>query len=108
FVALGLGLVAFALVLRFALRRVGLAKRPILLGGMILVALPAFYVCFTWAALLSDSYLRLARPWVTLLLAGATAFIAVRLCQQRAKQGPWRAALGDLLTMAAAITAAMA
>src|SRR5262249_20427214 len=62
----------------------------------------------TWAAILSESYLRLARPWVTLLSLASTAFIAVRLTEQRAQVSRWRARIGDLLTMAAAITAAMA
>ncbi len=108
FAALGLGIVAFALVLRFAIQKAGVGKRRVLLAGMIVGALPALYVCLTWTALFSDSYLRLARPWITLLLAGATAFIAVRLARQRAQQTAGRAALADLLVMLAAITAGMA
>ena len=108
FVALGLALVAFALVLRFAVQKGGVGRRKLLLAGMIVGALPAFYVCLTWTALLSDSYLRLARPWVTLLLAAATSFIALRLAGLRAQQTRGRAALSDLLIMLAAITAGMA
>jgi hypothetical protein len=60
----------------------GVGKRRVLLAGMIAGALPALYVGLTWTALFSDSYLRLARPWVTLLLAAATSFIA---CASRSR-----------------------
>jgi Ca-activated chloride channel family protein len=108
YAALALGASGFGLILRFAIRKVGVQRRPLLLAGMLLGALPALYIGLAWAALLSDSYLRLARPWVTLLSLAATAFIAVRLTRQRAQVGPWRARIGDVLTMTAAITAAMA
>jgi uncharacterized membrane protein len=108
FVVLGLALVALGFVLRFALQKGGVGRRKLLLAGMILGALPALYVCLTWTALLSDSYLRLARPWVTLLLAAATSFIALRLAGLRSQQTRGRAALSDFLIMLAAITAGMA
>ncbi len=108
FAALAVGFFVFGLIARFAILRANVQRRPALFTGMILGALPALYVGLTWAAVISDRYLRLARPWVTLLCLAATSFIAVRLTTSRAKQGTGRTVLGDLLTMAAAITAAMA
>jgi len=108
FAALAAGFFTFGLIVRFAIRTVQVQRRPALLAGMILGALPALYVGLTWAAVSSDSYLRLARPWVTLLCLAATSFIALRLATPRGKQGTGRTILGDLLVMAAAITAAMA
>ena len=109
-VALVVGIAGFAALLRVAVARGGVARRPALLAGMILGALPALYVSLLWAGVVSDVYLRLARPWVTLLALGATAFIALRLAlaSRRTHAGPWRVRLGDLLTMTAALTAAMA
>ncbi|APR83164.1 Hypothetical protein A7982_08513 [Minicystis rosea] len=106
-VALVVGLLAFAWLVRIAVARVGLARRPVLLAGMIVGALPALYVGLVWARVVSDVYLRLARPWVALLALGATSFIAWRLASRRPLAGPWRIRLGDLLTMAAAIAAAL-
>ena len=95
FAALAAGFFTFGLIVRLAIQRVKVQRRPALLAGMILGALPALYVGLTWAALFSDSYLRLARPWVTLLCLAATAFLAVRLATPRGKQGKWRLFLGD-------------
>ena len=109
YVALAVGLLAFALLLRAGIRSGGLRRRPVLLTAMVLGALPAFYVGLVWAALVSDSYLRLQRPWATLLCLGATSFIALRLARMHsARQGPGRRRLGDVLAPLAAFTAAMA
>jgi uncharacterized membrane protein len=108
FAALALGFFTFGLIVRFALGAPKVQRRPALLAGMIVGALPALYVGLTWAAVISGSYLRLARPWITLLCLAATAFVAVRLAAARARQGTGRTVLGDLLIMAAAITAALA
>ena len=109
YAALALGALAFAWLVYRAVRT-GVHRRRILFAGMILGALPALYVGLVWCGLLQESYLRLARPWVTLLALLGTAFVAFRLTQgtDPRKQGRWRARLGDLLTMAAAFTAAMA
>ena len=109
--ALALGALAFAWLLRFAVRRAGAHRRPILLAWMIAGALPALYVGLVWCGLLSDAYLRLARPWATLLALGGTSFIAIRLAgfaSSATRQAPWRARLMDLLTAGAAFMAAMA
>ncbi|AKT37482.1 VWA domain-containing protein [Chondromyces crocatus] len=107
--ALVLGLLAFAWLVVQAVRA-GVHRRPLLFAGMILGALPALYIGLVWCGLLHESYLRLARPWVTLLALASTAFIAFRLTQapQAARQGRGRRRFGDLLTMLAAFTAAMA
>lgn len=107
-ISLGVGLVAFALLARYAIVRLGVLRRPALFAGMIIGALPALYVGLAWAGLLSDSYLRIARPWVTLAALGATSFIALRLAAFATRQEPWRTHLSDLLTIAAAAAAAMA
>ena len=108
FAALAAGFFGFGLVVRYAILRARVQRRPVLFVGMIVGALPVLYVGLAWAAVISDKYLRLARPWVTLLGLAATSFIAVRLVNARGKRGTGRTVLGDLLTMAAAITAAMA
>ncbi len=87
FAALALGFFVFGLVVRFGVQKANVQRRPVLLAGMIVGALPALYVGLTWAAVFSDSYLRLARPWVTLLCFAATSFIALRLATARGKQG---------------------
>lgn len=108
YIALGVGVAAFALLLRYAIARLRIQRRPVLLGGMIVAALPALYVGLTWAAVVSDGYLRIARPWVTLLALAAAAFVALRLAAHRTRQEAWRTHVGDLLTMAAVFAAAMA
>jgi uncharacterized membrane protein len=108
FAALAVGFFSFGLIVRYAISSARVQRRPVLFAGMIFGALPVLYVGLAWAAVISDKYLRLARPWVTLLGLAATSFIAVRLVNARGKQGTGRTVLGDLLTMAAAITAAMA
>lgn len=108
FAALAAGVIGFAMLLRWAIAKAGVAKRPVLLAGMIAGALPALYVGLTWASIVSDAYLRIARPWVALVLAICASFIAVRLAGQRSQQGPWRTRFADLLVMAATFTAAMA
>jgi uncharacterized membrane protein len=105
--ALVAGIAGFALLLRFAIKGVW-GRRPVLLGGMIAGALPALYVGLTWAAIMPEVYLRVARPWAAVLALGATSFIAVRLASWRTMQGPWRRSIGDALTMAAALAASMA
>ncbi|MGK3997275.1 VWA domain-containing protein [Sorangium sp. So ce1024] len=107
------GVIAFAALLRLALRR-GALRRPILLAWMVVGALPALHVGLAWCGLVTDGYLRLARPWAALLALGATSFVALRylalaLASPRARaQGAWRARLGDLLAPFAAFAAAMA
>jgi uncharacterized membrane protein len=108
FAALALGLAAFAYLLRYAIIHAGVHRRRALLAGMILGALPALYVGVLWTGLLSDSYLRLARPGIALPALAATSFIAIRLASRKPLAAPLRIHLGDGLTMAAAFTAAMA
>jgi Ca-activated chloride channel homolog len=107
-IALAAGALGFAILLRHALAKAGVARRPVLLAGMIVGALPALYVGLSWAAVVPDVYLRLARPQITLLLAAATGFIAVRLASRPTRASALRLVLGDSLTMAAAFSAAMA
>ncbi len=107
-VAVAAGLTGFAALLRFGALRAGLLQRRVLLGGMIAGALPALHLGLGWAGLAGEGYLRLARPWVTLLALAATSFVALRLASQRALAGRLRLAAGDLLTMMAAFAAAMA
>jgi uncharacterized membrane protein len=108
YIVVALGALLWLLVLRAAVRAGNLRKRPVLLAGMIAGALPALYVGLTWVGLISGSYLRLARPWLTLVCAAATIFVAMRLATGLSNQGPWRARLGDLLAQAATIIAAIA
>ena len=106
--ALAALLLAYGLWTRHAVTRLGISRRRALLTGMIAGALPTLYVALAWAGAVSDVYLRFARPWVTLLSLLATAFIAARLAGRRQSAGPSRIAMGDALTMLAAITAALA
>lgn len=108
FVAVAIGLIAFALLARAVIRAAGLRRRPILLGGMILGALPALYVGLVWTGLMAGGYLRLARPSMTLVVLGACTFVAARLASGWTNQGPWRTRLGDLLAMLAAFVSGLA
>jgi hypothetical protein len=105
--ALLAGVAGFVWLVRAGLQR-GLRERRVLLAGMIAGALPALYVGLVWARVLGDAYLRLARPWVAALALAATSFIAFRLAGRRTAAGKWRVRFGDLLTMAAALGAALA
>lgn len=78
FAALALGLFVIIAYVRAALRA-GMRARPLLLAGVAIAALPAIYVGLTWSEVMHESYLRLARPWVTLALAAAAGFSAMRL-----------------------------
>jgi uncharacterized membrane protein len=102
-----IGVLAFAILVRVAIGR-GVGKRPVLLAGLVVAALPAIYVGLVWARLFSDVYLRIARPWITPIGALAAWFIAIRLAGFGARQGPWRRRLGEGLAQAAAFTAALA
>ena len=106
--SLGLGCAAFAWLVRWALVHRGLARRPILIAGLGLGALPALYVGLCWASLLSDAHLRFARPWVTLVALSATSFIALRLASASTVQGRWRRRLGDAWSLAAALATSLA
>jgi uncharacterized membrane protein len=108
FVVLALGALLYALFVRAVIKSASLARRPILLAGMIVGALPALYVGVVWTGLVGGGYLRLARPWITLLALFATAFVAVRLATGWTGQGKWRMRFGDLLAQVAAFVAAMA
>lgn len=108
FAALGLGVLMFAWLVRHAVVRLALHKRFVLLALWCLGALPALYVALCWTSIISDHYLRLARPWVALVAFFACTFVAFRLAQHRARQEPWRTHLGDFFSMLAALLSAMA
>jgi uncharacterized membrane protein len=108
FVATGVGALAFALFVRFAIARAGLGKRRVLLAALALSALPALHVGLVWCGLFSEGYLRFARPAFTLVATASVAFVATRLARSRVKQGPWRTRLPDALSAGAALTAALA
>ena len=108
FVALGLGAIAFAVFLRWAIARASLHKRRVLFSAVLLSALGPLYVGLVWAGILPDSYLRIARPWMLVIGFAAVAFIAVRLARLTSRQTAARAVLSDLFATAAAIACALA
>ncbi len=75
---------------------------------MILGALPALYIGLVWTGLVPGGFLRLARPWMTLVGIAAMSFIALRLGSGFSNQGPWRTRLVDTLAQLAAFVATMA
>ena len=83
FAAFAAGFFGFGLIVRFAISSARVQRRPALFAGMIVGALPTLYVGLAWAAVISDKYLRLARPWVTLLCLAATSFIATQQAASR-------------------------
>ncbi len=108
FVAVALLVIVVGLLFRWITNVAGLRRRPILLGAMILGALPALYVGLGWTTLVPGGYLRLARPWMTLVAIGAMSFIAHRLGTGFVNQGPWRTRLTDSFAQLAAFVAALA
>ena len=108
YAAFAAGVLAFALLVMFAVRRAGLGKRPLLLAAMIVGGLPALYVGLGWIGLVGQGWLRLERPQLTLLCALAVSFVCIRLALAGGRAGTWRRRLGDVLTPLAAFAAAMA
>jgi len=108
FVAVALLVLTIVLLYRWVTINAGLRRRPILLVAMILGALPALYIGLVWTTLVPGGYLRLARPWMTLVAIAAMAFIAHRLGTGFVNQGPWRTRLTDTLAQLAAFVAALA
>ncbi len=107
YAAIALG--AVSLVVGFALAwRRGVARRPALLLGMLLAAVPTLYVSLVWLRVMPESYLRFARPFLTLLAFPVMAFAAARLCHFTRRTGRWRNLLGDLFLSAAVIACAIA
>jgi uncharacterized membrane protein len=86
----------------------GLKQRPILIGCMIIGALPALYEALVWLGLLNETYLRLARPWATLLCAYGAVFVAQRLIASRQQLTKARARAVDLITSAAVLFTSLA
>jgi uncharacterized membrane protein len=86
----------------------GLRRRPVLAGAAVLAAAPAFYVGLVWAGVLAETFVRFARPAVTLVAWAAMAFCALRLAGQPTRGGRARTLAADVLTGAAVLAAAIA
>ncbi len=97
-----------AAYLLFAIRRRGLAQRPLLLGATLLGFLPALYVGLVWVRLLPDRHLRMDRPLLALPVAIAVAFVAWRLTSLSPRQSRVRRGLTEAFMTAAALLAALA
>ena len=108
FVVVALFVVSVSLLFRWISRQGDLRRRPILLIAMLLGALPALYIGLVWTTLVPGGYLRLARPWMTLVGLAAMAFVAHRLGTGFVNQGPWRTRLTDALAQLATFVAALA
>jgi Ca-activated chloride channel homolog len=102
------GLLAFALLLRAGFRSVALHKRSVLLIGAILGVLPALYVAIVWTGLLTDRYLRVARPWGALVCAASVFFVAWRLATLSARFQTTRKMAVEALGVAATLLAGLA
>ena len=108
YAALGIGLLAWALYWRWAIRTAGLHRRIILVIGSVLGTLPALYVGVVWARFLSDRYVRLERPLVAIPCALAVIYVAHRLTRLSERQSPMRRKLTEALLCASAILASLA
>jgi uncharacterized membrane protein len=108
FVVLGLGLAIWASYLTWAIRQGGLARRPVLLTGSVLAAIPVLYLGLIWCRLLAEHYIRFERPLFALPAAVVVIAVAHRLLSLSARQGAWRRALTELLMMLSALAAMLA
>ncbi|MEB2313570.1 MAG: VWA domain-containing protein [Polyangiaceae bacterium] len=107
-VALAVGLVAWAAYLLWAIRVARLGRRPVLLALSVVGALPLAYVGFTWTRLVPETYLRLARPALAAPCALALVLIAHRLLGLSSRQGASRRMLTEAFIAASALAAALA
>ena len=98
-------LVVFEALLARALWRAPGPKRAVLVASTVLASLPALYIALVWAGLVEGDWLRFARPWGTLVGAGASAFIGLRLAARPRREKALRTALFDLLVQTAALCA---
>ena len=106
--ALTVGLLTIALVVRHGLRQAQLGKRPVLLGALLLSALPGLYVGLNWARVLPESYVRFGKPWAAIVGFVAMAFVAIRLAQHGKRGSRTRSLLSDFLVGAAVLASALA
>ncbi len=96
------GLLLVAMVAAVFARVAGRAvlRRPVLAAlSLVGIALPA-YVVLTWTGLLAETYLRIGRPLIAVLVAGAALFVAARLAgdAMATRRGRTRLVLSDLFT----------
>jgi Ca-activated chloride channel homolog len=107
YIAFGVGtlIVVVGFVLAF---RGKIQRRPVLLTGLVLAALPAVYVGLVWTRLLPESYIRFARPFLGLVAFPAMLFAALRLIGVSGRMGRARTVISDFLLTAALITSAVA
>ncbi len=105
--SLAMGVLLIAAFIWFAIRKVSLHRRPVLLTGAILGALPALYVGLVWTGLVADRYLRVARPAATLVCAAATAFVAWRLATLTRRFQTSRKLAVEILGVGAALLASL-
>ncbi len=108
YIALGIGVLLTLLCTVYAIRRGRLRRRPALLTGIVVAALPALYMGLVWTRLVPESYLRLARPWATGLGLAAMLYAALRLGQHQQRMSAVRSFLSDALVSIAIIAAALA
>ena len=106
--ALALLVFTVALGLRWAVVHVGLARRPLLLGAIVLAALPALYLALVWTGLVAEAYVRFGRPSLALLALPAMAFVAIRLSRHGSRSGRIRTWTADALVSVAVLASAMA
>ncbi|MEJ7731783.1 MAG: VWA domain-containing protein [Polyangiaceae bacterium] len=105
--ALAALVLAIAWVLHTAWRR-GARSRPLLLGALVISAVPALLSALDWTGLLASDRLRLARPWASVVALAAVSFVVFRLLRLPARLGPARRRLADVLVPLAAFAAALA
>jgi Ca-activated chloride channel homolog len=84
-------------------RRLGLTKRPLLLGGLILGALPLLYLELVWLELLSPRYLRFEHETLAPICAAAVGFVALRLCRVPGTTTRVRRVTTELFVMLSAV-----
>jgi len=94
--------------LGWALKKRGLARRPLVLFASLLAAAPAFYVALSWARLIDERYLRLERPLLSYPVGLLVIVIAHRLLRLSPRQSPLRRGLTEAMVLLSALGAAFA
>ena len=106
--ALATALVTVVLVLRKVIVDDQMARRPVLLLGLVCAALVPIYLCLVWVQVVPDTYLRLERPWASLVGFAAMLFVTRRLCQHPLRASRGRTTIHDLLLTTTVMSCALA
>ncbi|MFO0660485.1 MAG: VWA domain-containing protein [Polyangiaceae bacterium] len=85
-----------------------LRKRFLLIGATLLGVLPLVYTELAWTHVISERYLRLNHPQLSVLTAIAMMVVSWRLAAMTGRQHPFRRAMTELMLSLAVLTAGFA